>query len=135
MLTRALAGDEILLTVPAEAGFARVARVCGGALAARLGFPYDDVESVRLAVGEAWTILVGDEQPDASVEVRFRVLVDGLAVDLTLRGGSDHGRRRSDEPPLAAAAVLARIVDEHAVAGDGRSVHLEKHVSPLQRSG
>lgn len=79
----ALDQDEIRLTVPADPAFARVTRVAGGALAARLGFTYEEVEEIRLAVGEAWTLMVGPEAADGEVQVVFRVGDRALSVELT----------------------------------------------------
>lgn len=84
----ALVGDEITLRLPAEAPFARVARVCAGALAARLGFVYEQVEDLRLAVDAGWRSLVDEgDSSGRSVEVELVVLADGLTVDLRLEGG------------------------------------------------
>ena len=83
----ALAGDEIILRLPAEPPFAHVARVCAGALAARLGFAYAQVEDLRLAVDEAWLSLLGEGNGRGrTIELGLAVLANGLAVDLHLDG-------------------------------------------------
>jgi hypothetical protein len=90
--TGALSGDEIRLTIPAAPGYERVARVSAGALAARLGFSYQDVEEVRRAVDAAWEELLADDDGDAIVEVTLGVLSDGLTVDLALRDNDAEDR-------------------------------------------
>jgi anti-sigma regulatory factor (Ser/Thr protein kinase) len=125
----ALEDDEIRLHVPAQPEFARVARVAAGGLAARLGFTYDEVEELRLAIGEAWALVLGSEQADGTVELRFRVGLHSLAVEFT---ASVSG------PPTPAAVapaadpvdVLQRITDGLQVDTDRRWLRFDK----VQRS-
>lgn len=53
--------DEVRLAVPAEAGYAQVARLTVTAVATRIGFSYDEIEDLRIAVGEICSLLVVDE--------------------------------------------------------------------------
>ena len=121
----ALEHDEIRLTLPAQPEYARVARVAGGGLAARLGFSYDEVEEMRLAIGEAWALVLGSEQEDGSVELRFGVGVDSVSVELT--ASVDRPR---EVPAVAPAAdpvdVLRRITDELQVGDDRRHLRFAK---------
>jgi serine/threonine-protein kinase RsbW len=125
----ALDADEIRLTVPAEPAYARVARVAGGGLAARLGFSYDEVEEIRLAVGEAWALVLGSEPADGRVEVRFRVGTEGLSVELTA-SVSGMPQPSTVEPAADPVEVLRRITDDLDLDLDRRWLRLEK----LQRS-
>lgn len=72
--------DEIRLTVPALADFARVVRLAVSGLASRNGFAYDDVEDIRIAVGEVFGTLVDPDDPLVRLRFSTRLTDDGLAV-------------------------------------------------------
>ncbi|MFN8017549.1 MAG: hypothetical protein U0P45_05445 [Acidimicrobiales bacterium] len=74
----ALPADAIRLTLPAQAPFARVARLAISGLAARSGFAYDEVQDVRIAVGEAFGILVDSDE----LRLRFTCVVDDDEVEV-----------------------------------------------------
>jgi anti-sigma regulatory factor (Ser/Thr protein kinase) len=118
--------DEIRLTVPARPEFARVARVASGGLAARLGFGYEEIEEIRLALGEAWAVLLGSDPADGSVELRFRVLPKALSVELT---ASVTGQPAPPTVPPATepVEVLRCVTDELDVDLDRRWLRMEKH--------
>lgn len=54
-------GEEIRLTIPALADYARIARLTVTGLASRLDLPYDDVEDMRIAVGEICSVLLSGD--------------------------------------------------------------------------
>jgi serine/threonine-protein kinase RsbW len=51
--------SEIKLSVPARADYVHVLRSVVASVAAKLDFPYDDIEDLRLAVDEACAYLLG----------------------------------------------------------------------------
>jgi serine/threonine-protein kinase RsbW len=55
-----MSADAIHLRVPAAPAFAAVVRATAASVAARAGATVDDVEDVRVAVSEAFTLLLAD---------------------------------------------------------------------------
>jgi hypothetical protein len=103
--------DEVRLTVPAMPEFLRLARVTAAGLAGRLGFTFDQVEDLRLAIDELCFGLTGpDGRPGDHVEIRFRVGPTSLEVEGT---GLFSGDRRPAELSDLSNVILAALVDEH----------------------
>lgn len=74
------ARDVVLVTIPAEARFLRIARLAAAALASDLGFSIDDIEDLRIAVDESCAALIGDAAPGATLELRYLPAPDGRSV-------------------------------------------------------
>ena len=102
--------DVVRLVVPARPEFLRLARVTAAGLAGRLGFVYDEVEDVRLAVDEMCFGAVGSRGREGAMEILFRASPDKLVIE---------GRGRfegSGSPPGLndlSRLVLAAVADEH----------------------
>ena len=111
----ATAFDEVRLAVPASPEFLRLARVTATGLASRLGFTFDDVEDLRLAIDEMCFTLIGAKGRSGSIELVYRILDRALDVAGTIE---------ADEiatPELSewSDQILNALVDEHEVWGDG----------------
>ena len=74
--------SKIRLIVPAESRHVRLIRLTAAGVAADAGLDVDDVEDVRVAVTELFALLVDDEEnADDTVEVGYRAVDDGIAID------------------------------------------------------
>lgn len=111
--------DEVRLTVPATPEFLRLARVTASGLASRLGFTYDEVEDLRLAIDELCFVLIGRGR-QGTVHLRYAVRPDSLEVL-----GVGYFEEAHSDPVLASFTrqILAALVDEYDVFRDpdGRS--------------
>ncbi|MGH9056480.1 MAG: hypothetical protein ACRDYY_11565 [Acidimicrobiales bacterium] len=104
--------DEVRLLVPAVPEYMRLARVTAAGLAGRLGFSYDEVEDLRLAIDELCFGLTGPTGRHGTVELRYLVeevtlVVEGqghFADDLTPIGLTDLSK-----------TILGALVDEHVL--------------------
>ena len=108
--------DEVRLTVPATPEFLRLARVTATGLASRLGFTYDQVEDLRLAIDELCFALIGTKGKIGSVNLHYVVASGGLEVEGVGHFDEDvaHGPTLSD----FSQQILRALVDEYGVSRD-----------------
>lgn len=111
--------DTIKLTVPAEPIYAQLARLTAASISARYDFSYDDVEDVRIAVGELCGLLVDDERTHIEFAYRF----DRDVLDISAR------RLPAGEPvevgPLS-HQILDAVTDEITVHERGTGLTIRK---------
>ena len=102
--------EEVRLTVPATPEFLRLARVTVAGLGGRLGFSYDEIEDLRLAIDEL--CFGSDWLHGPGWHGRDHLLLDG--GHLTVEG---RGRFRDDITPTnlsnLSQIILSALVDEH----------------------
>lgn len=107
--------EEIRLTMPALASYAHVARLAIAGLVARLGYSYDDIEDLRIAVGELVGALVSDIG-DARLTLRCSVTNGVVHLEIA--------RTPSEpEPGISELTreILAAVADEVTIdAGQAR---------------
>lgn len=114
--------DEVRLSVPATPEFLRLARVTATGLASRIGFSFDDVEDLRLAIDELCFALMGNRGREATMHLSYRVLDGALEIEGVLEpSGEGHLSEWSDQ-------ILDALVDEHevGVATDGWRIRVLK---------
>jgi hypothetical protein len=105
--------DEVRLAVPAMPEFLRLARVTAAGLASRLGFSFDEVEDLRLAIDELCYGLTGSAGRDGTVHVRYVIGDDSLIVE-----GEGHFEASGGATELSelSEVILRALVDEHEFA-------------------
>jgi serine/threonine-protein kinase RsbW len=117
----ATVGDVIELTVPANTGYLGVVRTATAGLAARLSFPLDEIEDLRIAVDEACVMLLslpGPQPPEsATLTCRFRVSDEALAV--TVSRGVDPRAVMPVEQSFAWQVLTAHAADVTGRSQDG----------------
>jgi serine/threonine-protein kinase RsbW len=147
---------QVSLTIPCLAEYVSIARLAILGIAGRMPFSYDEVEDVRLAVGEACTHAVeraaaqwldagaGGSEPHVSLlKIDCTITASSLTIDVCddIPGGSKMVPKAEEEVALEEAgidrqhlsAILMEIlVDEVKVRSqpDGTCVRLVKHATP-----
>jgi len=112
--------DEVRLAVPATPEFLGLARVTAAGLASRLGFSFDQVDDLRLAVDELCCSLIGANGRPGMVRLRYLVADGALEVEGEGLFDGDHRVPRPPELCELSELVLSVLVDEHSVvAGTG----------------
>jgi serine/threonine-protein kinase RsbW len=107
--------DEVRLAVPAMPEYLRLARVTAAGLASRLGFSFDQVEDLRLAIDELCFGLTGIHGREGTVRVRY-VVSDG-ALEVEGEGRFDDDKPLPELSGLS-EVILNALVDEHSTVAD-----------------
>ena len=73
---------DVELRLPADSAFASVLRTTTAGLAARLDFPIDDIEDLRIAVGEASAMVLPEAAMSSDLTCRFFMAPGELTVSV-----------------------------------------------------
>ena len=104
--------------MPATPQLLRVARLTAAGLAGRLGFSFDEIEDVKIAVDELCFALVGSKGRSGSLTVTYRLGDHALEI----LGEGDFPADKGEAAPAASelsSQILAAVVDEHELTRDG----------------
>ncbi|MGJ9459400.1 anti-sigma B factor RsbW [Oceanobacillus sp. CF4.6] len=83
--------DFIEIKVPAKAEYVGVVRLTMSGIANRMGFPYEDIEDLKVAVSEAITNAVNhayNEEDQGEITIGFGVYEDRIEIMIADHGGS-----------------------------------------------
>lgn len=117
--------DEVRLALPAAPEYARIARLTVSGLATRLGFTYDEVEDLRIAVGEACSLLLGADGRAGTLTLIYGLTTDSIAIEAIGDFSDGQSEDRADAAGLT-DQILEAVVDEHEVDEGGWRVRLLK---------
>lgn len=111
--------EEIRLSVPASVSYARVARLAITGLASRVGFTYDEVEDLRIAVGEVCGVLLDDG--GGRLAFACRVGTSELSVEASREPVGA-------EPEITdlTRQILGAVVDELDIDAAGARIRIRK---------
>ena len=79
---------DVELRLPADSAFVSVLRTTTAGLAARLDFPIDDIEDLRIAVGEASAMVLPEAAVDTDLTCAFYMSSDSLTVQVTVEAAA-----------------------------------------------
>jgi anti-sigma regulatory factor (Ser/Thr protein kinase) len=110
-------GEEVRLTMPATPQLLRVARLTAAALASRLGFSFDEIEDVKIAVDELCFALVGSRGRDGTLTITYRL--SDRQLEIAGEGEFALDGEQSPAPSDLSSQILAAVVDEHELTREG----------------
>ena len=111
-------GGDVRLVVPASPEYLRLVRLTAAGMASRLGFTFDEVEDLRIAVDELCFHLLGEADDgippdeDRTMDLTYSAEVDSITI--TGRTGLSGA---VPEPSELSEQILDALVDEHEVSG------------------
>ncbi len=119
------------LKFPCKPEYVGVARLAILGVASRMRFSYDEVEDVRLAVGEACTTAVEwaerNGKTDSDIVLRSEIGTEKLIVDIIDEAGERKEEGRSGDPEAEenlGALLITLLVDEVKVVPHDRGTQV-----------
>jgi serine/threonine-protein kinase RsbW len=108
---------DVELRLHAERAYATIVRTTAAGLAARLDFTIDDIEDLRIAIGEASALVIPEADPGVDLVASFWFGRGSMTVELQAEA--------IDDPPLDTESFAWQVLDtmaQDASAGpeDGR---------------
>ena len=119
-------GDRIELRFPARGDLIVLARLVTSAISARAGFDIEELEDLRLAVGELCLLtLQGSDERSGALCLELNVLGDAIGVACTLEraAAGDAPGPEATETAQLSERILDALVDEHGRESQDGSVH------------
>jgi anti-sigma regulatory factor (Ser/Thr protein kinase) len=113
--------DHFEVIVPLRTRYASTVRVIAASLGAEAGFTVDEIDDVRLALDEVFSLLA-QHHVGERVRTSFRLDEHEVTATLTLESGPI-----DVEPDELAANILRSVVDRYEFSADG--VTLSKRAS------
>lgn len=124
--------DVLTIEFPASSRFLSLARLNAASMAAAGGFDVEELDDIRLAVGEAIGWLLLDESAGGTVTITYEADEQEFCLKAQRRGAT----MPKNEPDDLVDAILGAILDSHelGVRPDGeRWVELRKERIVLDR--
>lgn len=121
---------DVELRLPANGAYVSVLRTATASLAARLDFTLDDVEDLRVAIGEASSIVLAAADQDADLRARFWLGQRRVTIAVGARTTAAAGPAEDS----FAWMVLTTLAESAAVdTADGElTIVLELAATPLE---
>lgn len=116
-----MSSSTVRLELPAASGYLVLARTAVAAMCARLDYPLDRLEDVKLAVDEACSLLLLDTDADQTLTLALEPGTNGelkAVVSATTRHG------RTPKQSSFAWTVLSALVDNVSAAAEGGCVSI-----------
>lgn len=142
-----LSPGEVTLTIPAAPEYVGTARLTILGVAGRMGFSYDQIEDIRLAVGEACTNAIErtirSHGGDAGLTIRCEVEASRLTVEVedqarvaaetanTEAPAFDVGGMNNQELGALLMEILVDEVTVESLPGGGTRVRLVKYAAEV----
>ena len=112
--------DIVELTLPVQGDLVVLARFAAGAIASRADFDVEEIEDLRLAVGEL-CVSLADGKKDGRLQLRYVRDDDRIEVECAFIAASvgDGSSPTVEEKNDLSARIVDALVDEHGHDSEG----------------
>ena len=114
------------LEIPAASGYLVLARTAVAAMCARLDYPLDRLEDVKLAVDEACSLLLSDTDSEETLTLALQPGEDG-SLKATVSAVTRHGK--APKQSSFAWTVLSALVEDVSSVVEGGQVSIALQAS------
>lgn len=121
-----MSSSTVRLEIPAASGYLVLARTAVAAMCARLDYPLDRLEDVKLAVDEACSLLLSDTDADATLTLALQPGDDG-SLKATVSAVTRHGK--APKQSSFAWTVLSALVEDVSSAVEAGQVSIALQAS------
>ena len=110
-------GMRVVLTMPADASFVRLARLAAADAGSRAGFTLEEIDDLRIAVGELCVQVMGPGHTTKHTMTSLAFAISPGRVDVD---GTGPPAPDGDFTEISEAIVSA-VTDEHEIVTDGHT--------------
>jgi serine/threonine-protein kinase RsbW len=103
---------RVVVTAPARPDMVHILRAVASSLAARLDFPYDDIDDLRISIDEACAQLLGVATAEGSFTLRLSATQGGIEAVLSLSSAHAAPWPPADLEDTLTWKVLSGLADD-----------------------
>ena len=130
---------DVWLRLPADGAYVSVLRTMTAGLAARLDFTVDDIEDLRIAVGEACALVLPVASPGGDLDAEFRQTGSTLTVSVRVatlaRTEPDYESFAWQVLSTLSDETTADAADDHLAVTFSTTSSLDDDLRPLGADG
>jgi serine/threonine-protein kinase RsbW len=117
--------DDVILTIPADAGYVHLLRTVAAGVGASMDLSFDEIEDLRLAVAESAGYLLASYGSGSTITMRLQPNATGITVRITRDGSTARPEAEAVGESTFAWQVLAALTDELQITSYGSAFGVE----------
>ncbi|OHW61292.1 serine-protein kinase RsbW [Andreesenia angusta] len=103
--------DVIKLKIPARGEYLSLIRLTASSIAAKMGFNIDDIDDVKVSVGEACTSIIESLNPKEESEFKIEYVVSEDSLDIEIKSKVRSEREETEEIDEDAMELASLLED------------------------
>ncbi len=113
--------DAVSILIPLKAEYVSIARLTASGIANRIGFDFDTIEDIKVALSEVLGKIIEKSPADERVTIDFVFLKDGLSINFRLSDFNFSDLFDNDADSFA-MAIISTLMDEVDLDREGHTV-------------